>query len=187
MHAVPEFPEERVAQDESAKNSSQTGVDPPRLMRVDMMYMVATLLNDGRAPQGMLPYPTDAAAATIATYLRVKEKHARKSVVDARVAGLFPGYPAGTFIYVMFHKPRGALCTRSENTRFAGNRDTIYDVLPKGDYLCTRCNCDGTQSCKTSSIASHKMGKARAESLQMGRRLTTPWAIFKSDTSPTPV
>ena len=85
--------------------------------------------------QGMLPYPTNEAAAHLAAVFSVKEKHARKSVVDARVAGLIPGYPAGAFIYVMFHKPRGALCTRAETFRSDGTRNTIYHVLPSGEQF----------------------------------------------------
>ncbi|KAK3263844.1 hypothetical protein CYMTET_24411 [Cymbomonas tetramitiformis] len=104
----------------------------PRLARADLKEAVADLVAKDAAPEQLLPYPTQAGVSALAAMLGVKEKLARKAVVDARSEGLLSEYPANQYIYVLFHKPINAVCARQEVNRFAGSRNTIYDVLPPG-------------------------------------------------------
>lgn len=76
-----------------------------------------------------LPYPTEEAAAELASALDVEARVARRAVVDARVAGRAPPHPPQAHIYLMLHKPVPAMCSRKTMEPGSFNHRTIYDVL----------------------------------------------------------
>eukprot|EP00238_Polyblepharides_amylifera_P004890 CAMPEP_0196592526 /NCGR_PEP_ID=MMETSP1081-20130531/73005_1 /TAXON_ID=36882 /ORGANISM="Pyramimonas amylifera, Strain CCMP720" /LENGTH=176 /DNA_ID=CAMNT_0041916247 /DNA_START=68 /DNA_END=595 /DNA_ORIENTATION=- len=111
----------------------QDSVETPGLTRTDLKFAIASMISRGDLPEGAMPYPSDKATTELSRLLGgVKEKLARKAVVDARLAGLVPGFPPGAHMYVLLNKTPQSLCARSEQTRFTGTRDTIYDILPPG-------------------------------------------------------
>ena len=118
-----------------------------------------------------LPYPTEEAAAELASALEVEARVARRAVVDARVAGRTPPHPPYAHIYLMMHKPVPAMCSRKTMVPGSFNDRTIYDVLlPLGAW----------QLSADSIKVLVKHGPFPREEGQWGTRETWSKAIFPS-------